>query len=125
MGIVLTAVFDHFKDANGHFFGSTSQFNRDVASMLSLYRASQLAFPGESILDEARDFATKYLREALQKREIFTAWNNKQNLSHEVNYCPYMWTRLFVFSTEEAIGRVSNILFTMVRFSMSWTILGM
>lgn len=52
--------------------------------MLSLYRASQLAFPGETILDEARDFATKYLREALEKSEIFTAWNKKQNVSQEV-----------------------------------------
>nr|ADH29869.1 e-beta farnesene synthase [Pinus sylvestris] len=83
---VTPAVFENFKDADGHFFGSTSQFNKNVASMLSLYRASQLAFPGETILDEARDFATKYLREALEKSEIFTAWNNKQNLSQEIQY---------------------------------------
>lgn len=65
--------------------------------MLSLYRASQLAFRGETILGEARDFATKHLREALEKSEIFTAWNKQQNISQEVTYCPDMSTRLFVF----------------------------
>jgi len=52
--------------------------------MLSLYRASQLAFPGENILDEAKSFTSTHLKEALEKTEIFTAWNNKQNLSEEV-----------------------------------------
>lgn len=37
-------------------------------------------------MDEARDFATKYLREALEKSEIFTAWNKKQNVSQEIQY---------------------------------------
>jgi len=52
--------------------------------MLSLYRASQLAFPGENILDEAKSFTSKYLRAALEKSETFSSWNNKQNLSQEV-----------------------------------------
>uniref|UniRef100_A0A0G7ZNV0 Putative terpene synthase, PgTPS10 n=1 Tax=Picea glauca TaxID=3330 RepID=A0A0G7ZNV0_PICGL len=80
------AVFDNFKDANGQFFCSTGPFNKDVASMLSLYRASQLAFPGENILDEAKSFTSKYLKEALEKSETFTSWNNKQNLSEEIKY---------------------------------------
>jgi len=54
--------------------------------MLTLYRASQLAFPGENILDEAKSFTTKYLRETLEKSETFRAWNNKQNLSQEVTH---------------------------------------
>ena len=77
-------VCENFKDSKGHFFCSAAQFNKDVASMLSLYRASQLAFPGENILDEAKSFTSTHLKEALEKTEIFTAWNNKQNLSEEV-----------------------------------------
>ena len=102
----LAVVFDNFKGADEHsFFRLTGDFNKDVASMLSLYKASQLAFPGESILDEARSFATKYLREALEKSEISSPWNNKQNLSQEViTHWLYMSTRLFVFSTEAIAG---------------------
>eukprot|EP00253_Pinus_taeda_P021517 PITA_21517 len=83
---VSPVVFGNFKDGNGQFFCSTGPFNKEVASMLSLYRASQLAFPGENILDEAKSFTTKYLREALEKSETFSAWNNKQNLSQQVKY---------------------------------------
>jgi ent-copalyl diphosphate synthase len=77
-------VLDNFKDADGQFFCSTGQFNKDVASMLSLYRASQLAFPEENILDEAKSFSTQYLREALEKSETFISWNHRQSLSEEV-----------------------------------------
>ena len=84
MDIVLSAVFENFKDSNGHFFCSAAHFNKDVASMLSLYRASQLEFPGENILDEAKSFTTEYLRKALEKSKTFSAWNKQQNLSQEV-----------------------------------------
>jgi len=83
---VSPSVFNNFKDANGQFCCSTGPFNKDVASMLSLYRASQLAFPGENILDEAKSFTTEYLRKALEKSETFSAWNNKQNLSQEIKH---------------------------------------
>jgi ent-copalyl diphosphate synthase len=84
MYIVLAVVFENFKDGNGRLFCSTGQLKNDVASMLGLYRASQLAFPGESILDEAKIFATKYLREDLEKSETFSPWNIEQNLTQEV-----------------------------------------
>jgi len=83
---VSPVVLDNFKDADGEFFCSTGQFNKDVASMLSLYRASQLAFPEENILDEAKSFSTQYLREALEKSETFSAWNHRQSLSEEIKY---------------------------------------
>jgi len=89
--IVLAVVFENFKDGNGQFFCSTGPSNKEVANMLSLYRASQLAFPGENILDEAKSFTTKYLREALEKNETFSAWNNKQNLSQQVTNATYTY----------------------------------
>ena len=80
MKIVFAVVFENFKDGiNGQFFCSTGPFNKEVASMLTLCRASQLAFPGEDILDEAKSFTAKYLRQALERSETFTAWNNKQD----------------------------------------------
>jgi len=84
LDIVLSAVFESFKDSNGHLFCSAAQFNKDIASILSLYRASELAFPGENILDEAKSFTSTFLKEALEKTKIFTAWNKKQNISEEV-----------------------------------------
>eukprot|EP00253_Pinus_taeda_P007639 PITA_07639 len=83
---VTPAVFENFKNSNGHFFCSSAHFNKDVAGMLNLYRASQLAFPGENILDETKSFSSKYLKEALGKTETFSAWNNKQNLREEIKY---------------------------------------
>ncbi|KAJ9554888.1 hypothetical protein OSB04_009502 [Centaurea solstitialis] len=39
----------------------------DVVGMLNLYEASYLSFEDEGILDDARDFTTKYLKESLDK----------------------------------------------------------
>nr|Q4QSN4.1 RecName: Full=(E)-gamma-bisabolene synthase; Short=PmeTPS3 [Pseudotsuga menziesii]AAX07266.1 (E)-gamma-bisabolene synthase [Pseudotsuga menziesii] len=83
---VSPVVFKKFKDADGEFLSSIGQFNKDVASMLNLYRACELAFPGENILDEAKGFTAKYLREALEKTETFSSWNIKRNLSQEIKY---------------------------------------
>eukprot|EP00253_Pinus_taeda_P017606 PITA_17606 len=82
---VSPAVFENFKD-DGQFPCSTGHFNKDVASMLSLYRASQLVFPEENILDETKSFTIQYLTEALNKSETFSAWNHRQNLSEEIKY---------------------------------------
>lgn len=83
---VTPVAFKNFKEDNGHFLGSEGQFNKQVGSMLNLYKASEVAFPGENILDEAKGYATKYLREALTRNETFSAWNCKQNLSREIEY---------------------------------------
>ena len=38
-----------------------------MRSIVNLYRASLIAFPGEKVMEEAEIFSTKYLKEALQK----------------------------------------------------------
>ncbi|XP_057831923.2 alpha pinene synthase, chloroplastic [Cryptomeria japonica] len=69
-----------FRTANGQFFCSTAQSEEEkIKGILNLYRASYIAFPGEKILDEALEFSTTYLREALQKTGI------SSNLLHEVS----------------------------------------
>ncbi|XP_058207566.1 (-)-alpha-terpineol synthase-like isoform X2 [Rhododendron vialii] len=60
-------VFERFMDESGSFKACLHQ---DINGMLYLYEASYLSVEGESILDEARDFTTKYLRQSLKRRDI-------------------------------------------------------
>ena len=57
-----TDVFERFKDADGNFKQSLKQ---DVAGMLSLFEATHLGIRGENILDEALNFTTTELKQAL------------------------------------------------------------
>nr|AIO10962.1 terpene synthase [Taiwania cryptomerioides] len=59
-----------FKTANGQFFSTAQSEEEKIKSILNLYRASYIAFPGEKILDEAKEFSTTYLNQALQKTGI-------------------------------------------------------
>jgi len=60
-------VLKHFKDQNGQFACSPSDTEGEMRSIVNLYRASLIAFPGEKVMEEAEIFSTKYLKEALQK----------------------------------------------------------
>ncbi|KAG7981062.1 hypothetical protein I3843_05G212900 [Carya illinoinensis] len=59
----------------------------DIEGMLALYEASFLLIEGESIMEEAREFATKHLKEYVNK-------TNDQNLCARVNHAlelPLHW----------------------------------
>ena len=53
-------------DAFNSFIDETGSFNEglcdDPNGLLSLYEASYLAFPGETIMDEAKTFARRHLK---------------------------------------------------------------
>nr|AGB05615.1 sesquiterpene synthase 6 [Valeriana officinalis] len=57
-------IFKTFMDDQGKFKGELS---KDINAMLYLYEASYLSTPKDDIMDEARDFSTKYLKEYAEK----------------------------------------------------------
>nr|WMI31575.1 chloroplast cephalotene synthase [Cephalotaxus sinensis] len=77
-----------FKDDHGRFFSCASQRHIDLRSIVNLFRASDLAFPGEKIMDEARLFASQYLRQSLTTDTILC----NQKLYDEIHYVlEYSW----------------------------------
>ncbi|KHN10666.1 Ent-copalyl diphosphate synthase, chloroplastic [Glycine soja] len=59
-------VFEYFKK-NDEFFCFSGQSNQAVTGMLNLYRASQVLFQGEKILEDAKNYSAKFLT---KKREL-------------------------------------------------------
>ncbi|GLJ05752.1 hypothetical protein SUGI_0024540 [Cryptomeria japonica] len=84
---VSSDVLRHFKGNDGQFLCPSTQSEEEkIGSILNLYRASLIAFPGENIMDEAKAFATTYLNQALQRTDISSI------LSREIKYnMEYGW----------------------------------
>nr|F2XFA6.1 RecName: Full=(R)-linalool synthase 1, chloroplastic; AltName: Full=Terpene synthase TPS-Lin 1; Short=PsTPS-Lin-1; Flags: Precursor [Picea sitchensis]ADZ45501.1 (-)-linalool synthase [Picea sitchensis] len=62
---VSSDVLEQFKDQNGQFACSAIQTEGEIKSVLNLFRASLIAFPGEKVMEDAEIFSTIYLKEAL------------------------------------------------------------
>ncbi|CAI9759952.1 unnamed protein product [Fraxinus pennsylvanica] len=60
-------IFENFKDHNGNFKESLAQ---DIPGMLRLYEASHVAYNGENILNEAKEFTTMNLKKMLGKIDM-------------------------------------------------------
>ncbi|XP_018506103.2 ent-copalyl diphosphate synthase 1-like [Pyrus x bretschneideri] len=78
-------VFEHFKKGN-KFICFAGQSTQAVTGMHNLFRASQVLFPGETILEEAKDFSTKFLREKQASNELLDKWIITKDLPGEVGY---------------------------------------
>ncbi|KAF5195552.1 Copalyl diphosphate synthase [Thalictrum thalictroides] len=63
---VNASAIQHFM-RDGQFFCFVGQNSQGLTEMLSLYRASQVLFPQESILEEAKGFSSNFLR---KKQEL-------------------------------------------------------
>lgn len=83
-------MFKHFKKGE-EFFCFAGQSNQAVTGMYNLNRASQMAFPGEKILYEAKEFSTRFLREKQASNELLDKWIIMKDLPGEVyiyiTYC--------------------------------------
>ncbi|KAF5194223.1 Copalyl diphosphate synthase, partial [Thalictrum thalictroides] len=77
--------FQHF-EKEGQFFCFVGQTSQGVTEMLSLYRASQVLFPSEKILEEAKKFASKFLREKQDLGQVADRWIISKDLVGEVQY---------------------------------------
>ncbi|KAH0978402.1 hypothetical protein GBA52_028121 [Prunus armeniaca] len=97
-------VFEHFKKGN-EFICFAGQSTQAVTGMYNLFRASQVLFPGENILEEAKDFSTKFLREKQASNELLDKWIITKDLPGEVGYAlevpwyaslPRLETRFFI-----------------------------
>ncbi|XP_022898168.1 ent-copalyl diphosphate synthase, chloroplastic-like isoform X2 [Olea europaea var. sylvestris] len=78
-------VFKHFENG-GKFFCFAGQSNQAVTGMYNLYRASQVMFPGENILAEAKKFSAKFLQEKRANNELLDKWIITKDLTGEVGY---------------------------------------
>lgn len=80
---VSSAVLENFKNENGLLFHSSIVEEEEVRRMLTLLRASEISFPGENVMDEAKAFATEYLNQLLTRVHITEVG---ENLLREVRY---------------------------------------
>ncbi|KAJ4967921.1 hypothetical protein NE237_014622 [Protea cynaroides] len=77
--------FRHFKKG-GEFFCYAGQSNEGITVIFNLYRASQVLFPREKILEEAKTFASKFLRDKQESNRLLDKWLITKNLPDEVGY---------------------------------------
>jgi ent-copalyl diphosphate synthase len=80
----LADVLKTFRDENGEFFCFLGQTQRGVTDMLNVNRCSHVAFPGETIMQEAKLCTERYLRNALEDVGAFDKWALKKNIRGEV-----------------------------------------
>ncbi|XP_031742388.1 (-)-kolavenyl diphosphate synthase TPS28, chloroplastic [Cucumis sativus] len=98
-------VFKHF-EKDGEFVCIAGQSTQAVTGMFNLYRASdQVMFPGEKILEDARQFSSKFLRQKQANNDLLDKWIITKDLPGEVGYAlevpwfaslPRVETRLFI-----------------------------
>ncbi|WCJ21541.1 Ent-copalyl diphosphate synthase chloroplastic [Euphorbia peplus] len=78
-------VFKHFKKGDT-FFCFAGQSTQAVTGMYNLFRASQLMFPGEKILEEAKQFSSSFLQVKQDANEVLDKWIITKDLPGEVKY---------------------------------------
>ncbi|WOL20371.1 Bifunctional levopimaradiene synthase, chloroplastic [Canna indica] len=93
---VSSDVLEYFRDNDGNFICFPGQTHRGVSDMFNLYRFTQLAFPGEKILKEAKAFGQEYLRNCVENNDVDDKWSVKKALDKEVAHVlKNPWRRSF------------------------------
>ncbi|PIN03008.1 Copal-8-ol diphosphate hydratase [Handroanthus impetiginosus] len=73
----------NFKKDN-EFTCYVGQSFESPSPIFNLFRASQVLFPGEIILEEAREFSHHFLQEKLEKNQLLDKWLISKHLPHEI-----------------------------------------
>ncbi|KAK8630703.1 hypothetical protein V6N13_079484 [Hibiscus sabdariffa] len=80
-------VFRHFEKGGEFFcFAGQSNSNQAVTGIFNLYRASQVRFPGDKILEDADRFSTSFLRQKQAAHQLLDKWIITKDLPGEVGY---------------------------------------
>ncbi|KAJ7950500.1 Copalyl diphosphate synthase [Quillaja saponaria] len=82
---VSASAIQHFQK-NGEFFCYPGQSSEGVTVMLNTYRASQVMYHGEKILEEAKQFSGNYLRNQRAANRLLDKWVMTKDLPGEVCY---------------------------------------
>ncbi|KAL2516731.1 Ent-copalyl diphosphate synthase [Abeliophyllum distichum] len=77
-------VFKHFKKDN-KFSCYGGQMVESATPIFNLYRASQVQFPGETILEEAKKFSYSFLQDKLESHQLADKWVISEGLSDEIS----------------------------------------
>ncbi|EPS63826.1 copalyl diphosphate synthase, partial [Genlisea aurea] len=83
-------VFMNFKNGN-KFSCYGGQIIESSSPIYNLYRACQFAFPGEELLDEAKNFAFDFLQEQLQNDQLLDKWVISDHLDLEIKLGLMSW----------------------------------
>ncbi|XP_054814945.1 ent-copalyl diphosphate synthase 1-like isoform X2 [Prosopis cineraria] len=78
-------IFKNF-EKDGEFFCYRGQTDQGTTDTYNLYRACQVQFPGEQILEVAKNFTTKLLTEQRAANQILDKWVLLKDLPGEVGY---------------------------------------
>ncbi|XP_020252773.1 bifunctional abietadiene synthase, chloroplastic-like isoform X2 [Asparagus officinalis] len=76
-------ILQHFKQDNGHFICHPGETHTGVSDMFNLYRFSQISYPGETILEDAKPLLQRYLQYCI-KNHVDDKWALKKDLLKEV-----------------------------------------
>nr|AEZ55684.1 copalyl diphosphate synthase 2 [Salvia miltiorrhiza] len=75
---------EHFKQQDGKFSCYGGQMIESASPIYNLYRAAQLRFPGEEILEEATKFAFNFLQEKIANNQLQEKWVISHHLIDEI-----------------------------------------
>nr|QIA61386.1 terpene synthase 1 [Chiococca alba] len=104
-GYDVSADVFRYYEKDGEFVCFAGQSNQAVTGMYNLYRASQVMFPGENILSDARKFSSEFLHDKRANNELLDKWIITKDLPGEVAYAldvpwyaslPRLETRLYL-----------------------------
>lgn len=83
----LADVFKQFEKGD-EFVCFPGQSSQAITGLFNLFRASQFLLPGEKILENARKFCSKFLREKQTCNQLEDKWIIAKDLAGEV-WCPH------------------------------------